>query len=50
MDILEIFGILWKYKNERKLNKGKNEFLETDSPKDLGKNPDSNCEEMQESF
>ena len=21
MDILEIFGILWKYKNERKLNK-----------------------------
>ena len=48
--IRSLILIIMSEQNERKLNKGENEFLETDLPKDVGQNPDSNCEEIQETF
>ena len=48
--IRSLILIIMSEQNERKLNKGENEFLETDLPKDVGQNPDCDCEEIQESF
>lgn len=48
--IRSLILIIMSEQNERKFNKGENEFFKTDTPKGLDQNSDCDCEEIQESF